>query len=125
MNITVDIAAALSAVEVLSRSRVRGERGRVQVRRRPTVSALSGPVSIRRMDHHAFLAPPHRTERAVLPHSALGRVSHAGMRRRPKTEASELKHPEFPKHDVIAKALRPPRVAPATESGQVGSGVVA
>jgi len=45
---------------------VRGERGRVQARRRPTVSALSGPVSIRRVDHHAFLAPPHRTERAVL-----------------------------------------------------------
>src|SRR2546426_10407522 len=36
--------------------RVKGERGRVQVRRRPTVSALSGPVSIRRKDHHASLA---------------------------------------------------------------------
>jgi hypothetical protein len=61
--------------------RVKGERGRVQVRRRPTVSALSGPVSIRRVDHHASLAPPHRTGRAVFPHPALGRVSHAGMRR--------------------------------------------
>jgi hypothetical protein len=40
--------------------RVKGERGRVQVRRRPTVSALSGPVSIRRVDHHAFLTPPHQ-----------------------------------------------------------------
>jgi hypothetical protein len=97
------------AKEVLSRSRVRGERGRVQVRRRPTVSALSGPVSIRRVDHHAFLAPPHRTERAVLPHSALGRVSHPGMRRRPIAKAPELKHAEVPKHDVIAKALRPSR----------------
>jgi hypothetical protein len=30
--------------------RVEVKRGRVQVRRRPTVSALSGPVSIRRVD---------------------------------------------------------------------------
>ena len=88
---------------------MRGERGRVQVRRRPTVSALSGPVSIRRVDHHVFLAPPHRTERAELPHSALGRVSHPGMRRRRISEAPELKHAEFAKHDVIAKALRPAR----------------
>jgi hypothetical protein len=30
----------------------------VQVRLRPTVSALSGPVSIRRVDHHVSFAPP-------------------------------------------------------------------
>src|SRR4030065_47631 len=73
-------------------SRVKGERGRVQVWRRPTVSALSGPVSIRRVDHHASLAPPHRTGRAVFPHPALGRVSHPGMRRRLTMTAPELTH---------------------------------
>src|SRR5262249_25392940 len=81
-------------------SRVKGERGRVQVRRRPTVSALSGPVSIRRVDHHASLAPPHRTGRAVFPHPALGRVSHAGMHRWPKMEAPKLKYPQLSEDDV-------------------------
>src|SRR5438445_271785 len=91
------------------RGRVKGKRGRVQVRRRPTVSALSGPVSIRRMNHHAFLTPPHRTGRAVCPHPALGRVSHPGMRRPLKCEAPEPEYPQLPEHDVSGIALRPSR----------------
>src|SRR2546425_622548 len=91
------------------RGRVKGKRGRVQVRRRPTISALSGPVSVRRMDHHAFLAPPHRTGRAVCPHPALGRVSHPSMRRRLKREAPEPEYPQLPKDDVSGIALRPSR----------------
>ena len=90
-------------------SRVKGERGRVQVRRRPTVSALSGPVSVRRVDHHASLAPPHRTGRAVFPHPALGRVSHPGMRRRLTMTAPELTHSQPPEHHVCVVALCPAR----------------
>src|SRR2546425_10949884 len=90
-----------------SQSRVKGERGRVQVRRRPTVSALSGPVSIRRVDHHAFLTPPHRTGHAVRLHPAPGRVSHSGMRRWPKMKAPEQQHPPRPE-DVFGGEVPPP-----------------
>src|SRR5262249_1701679 len=88
---------------------VKVERGRVQVRRRPTVSAVAVPVSIRRVDHHASLTPPHRTGRAVFPHPALGRVSHAGMHRWPKMEAPKLKYPQLSEDDVRGEALRPSR----------------
>src|SRR3972149_4334122 len=90
-------------------SRVKGERGRVQVWRRPTVSALSGPVSVRRVDHHASLAPPHRTGRAVFPHPALGRVSHPGMRRWRKMKAPKLEYAQLSEDDVRGEALRPSR----------------
>src|SRR5262245_33284143 len=91
------------------RGRVKSERGRVQVRRRPTVSALSGPVSIRRVDHHAFLAPPHRTGRAVFPQPALGQVSHPSVRRLFQLKAPPLNHAQLPEDALRGVAPRPSR----------------
>src|SRR5262249_39846843 len=68
-----------------------------------------GSVSIRRMAHHASLAPPHRTGRAVFPHPALGRVSHPSMRRWRKMKAPQLEHAQLSEDDVRGETLRPSR----------------
>src|SRR5574342_297207 len=71
-----------------------------------------------RRDNRPFPTPAHRTVRAIFPHTALGRVSHQGMRRRAQMEAPQLEHAHFPEDLLSGEALRPSRgdlMAPAQE----------
>jgi hypothetical protein len=91
---------------------VRSHFSRVKVGRGPVIVpesvAARGYWKPRRGDR-PFPNPAHRTVHAVFPHTALGRVSHRGMRKRPQMKAPKLEHPQLPEHPRAAGKRCVPR----------------
>jgi hypothetical protein len=92
--------------------RVKGRRGGVQVRRRPTVSALSGPVSIRRMDHHSVSCPSSSNRTCGFPASGSRTGFTPGHAQVAQAESAEAGTPPTPQRRCPRKsapslAMRP------------------